>query len=108
MANAAERVAEEVREEAHLAAAAAPDLARALHLLHADAVARGVVRPHHHDGRRLDHLPRPAGTVSQERKAREELGGFNLVLDIVVARCGARGVVMKKGARSRGGRSPQV
>lgn len=61
MANAAERVAEEVREEAHLAAAAAhaPDLARALHLLHAGAVARVVVvvRPHHHDGRRLDHLP---------------------------------------------------
>lgn len=75
MANAAERVAEEVREEAHLAAAAAPDLARALHLLHADAVARGVVRPHHHhDGRRLDHLPRPAGTVSQERRGERGAG----------------------------------
>jgi hypothetical protein len=54
--NAAEQVAEEVREKAHLAAAAS-DLTRVLHLLHADAVARGVVRPHHHDGRCLDHLP---------------------------------------------------
>jgi hypothetical protein len=57
--NAAEQVAEEVREKAHLATAAS-DLARVLHLLHADAVARGVVRPQSHTTMTAD-----ASTISR-------------------------------------------
>jgi hypothetical protein len=57
VANAVERIAEEVGEEAHLVAVAGPDLAHAIHRFDAAAITVAVVLPRHHHGHRLDHLP---------------------------------------------------